>query len=189
MLKHRTGSCRAALSLVAVACSFLLSPLAFSAPDCVGGRFDRSEPFSIDEGLPFNFHKPQGWDASLSDHDKRIVRVRNPNALATDGSTAVTLEIAIGFKPVQYSKMVEKAWQQAMVVVTEIPYLDGALKIYRRPWSWIDSVRFLVPYKGRRYPASLNVENGDVCPEEARALRELFFATLTPNTDTTFARR
>ena len=169
----------------------LLASAAFaSAPvDCEVGRFSRSEPVSSSNGLPFNFHKPQGWDVSESDRDKRIVRITNSHASSANGTAPLTLEITVGFKPVQYSKMVEKAWEQAMVVMTEIPYLDGALKIYRRPWSWINSVRFLVPHKGRRYAASLNIENGDACPEEASALRELFFATLTPNADTTFARR
>lgn len=162
---------------------------ATAGADCDAARFQRTEPIAAGDTLPFNFHIPSGWRYEIIDREFRVVSLHKPAEVAPRGDSALSMDVAVRLRPIQFPDTVEDAWREAMPVIAEVPYKGASLRVYQRPWDWADGAKLLLPHSGRKYSVIVRINNESRCPAEAQALRELFFATLTPNPSTTFAMR
>ncbi|MCZ7598464.1 MAG: hypothetical protein M5U09_13130 [Gammaproteobacteria bacterium] len=162
---------------------------ATAGADCDAARFQRTEPIAAGDTLPFNFHIPSGWRYEIIDREFRVVSLHKPAEVAPRGDSALSMDVGRAPSAHTVSGHGRRRRREAMPVIAEVPYKGASLRVYQRPWDWADGAKLLLPHSGRKYSVIVRINNESRCPAEAQALRELFFATLTPNPSTTFAMR
>jgi len=161
------------------------APAGVWALDCSNGQFQGEVPYSHDESLPFDFHQPLGWEAQSTTDGQQIVTVHKPIDNHARGAISVTIDIFVALGADRHAENTENLWRQTMQVIAEVPYGDGSLTIFSPAWT--TQARFLVPFEGKRFSATVNFPNAEYCLAEAVKLRDLFIEHLSPNGDTVFA--
>lgn len=144
---------------------------------CATARWTGTEPFDDHERFLFDFEHPQGWTNTDTSGDAAV-------SGNIGWSDLVTRKVSI-----QYTQTADAAdpetetrWGVLHEVVGTVTY-DGEEVDF---WSQPDIVgaKALLPHQGAWYEVSI-IFQGECMPEQL-ALRELFFATIAPNPDTTF---
>jgi hypothetical protein len=168
-----------------LASASLLGPTgAMGQADCSGGQFSGTEAYSVNDRLPFDFEHPLGWETQTTSFGHETAIIGKPRGQMASGAVPVTMDILVALQPDPNHQSTLALWRQTMDLVATVPYGNGMIEIFSP--SWAVQARFLVPASGGQYSVTVNLNNGDTCPPEATALRQLLIDTLTPNTNTTF---